>query len=248
MNTHTFREKIWNLWKEDIKAFAPRNNKGEWVKPFDPNGYQSQYKWIDPFFYEGTSMQWSFSVHHDFYGLIQRCGGTEKFIERLDKFFENGNYHSKETMLHIPYLYIYAGRPDKTTERVNECMAKYFKVRRDGLSDNEDMGCQSAFYMLSSMGLYPIMGQNLYLLTSPVFKHVEVDLGKSGKTLIIDAPKANSKNIYVKEIKLNGLKINRHWIRHNEIANGGRLEFELTDIPEDNYDLDLPPSPLKIGN
>ena len=86
--------------------------------------------------------------------------------------------------------------------------------------------------MFSSMGLYPIMGQNLYMLTSPVFSHVEVDLGKSGKTLIIDAPEANSENIYIRWIKLNGLEIYRHWIRHNEIANGGRLEFELTSIPQ----------------
>ena len=116
-------KKIWNLWREDIRFFAPRNENGEWVEPFDPASCLPD-SWNDPYFYEGTSWQWSFSVHHDFQGLINRHGGNEKFIRHLDRFFDEGYHYSKETMLHVPYLYIYAGRPDKTAERVWECMGQ----------------------------------------------------------------------------------------------------------------------------
>ncbi|KWX85018.1 hypothetical protein AMQ83_27305 [Paenibacillus riograndensis] len=71
------------------------------------------------------------------------------------RFFDEGHYYSKETLLHIPYLYIYTGRPDRAADRVRECLETYFHVVRDGLGDNEDMGCQSAFFICSSMGLYP---------------------------------------------------------------------------------------------
>ena len=115
-------KKAWNLWREDIKAFAPKKPDGSWVEPFDPKGCRPD-SWNDPFFYEGTSIQWSFSVHHDFHGLIRKHGGPEAFIRHLDEFFDvsklenplsfpRAHYFSKETMLHIPYLYTYAGRPD----------------------------------------------------------------------------------------------------------------------------------------
>lgn len=239
-------KKIWNLWRDDLKAFAPRNHNGQWIEQFDPNNYSSKYPWIDPYFYEGTSAQWSFSVHHDFYGLIERCGGPDAFVQRLDEFFDTGKYHSKETMLHIPYLYIYAGRPDKTAERVKECMEKYFQTTRDGLHDNEDMGCQSAFYMCSGMGLYPLMGQDLYFLTAPTFTETAITLGTSGKTLTIKCVNATESNKYVKSIRLNGVELHRFWVRHNEIANGGVLEFELSDMPVFGFELELPPSPVKL--
>jgi predicted alpha-1,2-mannosidase len=234
--------KTWNLWREDNQSFAPKHPDGEWVQSFSHTKYNSPYCWMDPYFYEGTSLQWSFSVHHDFYGLIERCGGNEAFIARLDDFFDSGKYHSKETMLHIPYLYIYAGRPDKTAERVRECMDKYYSVSRNGLSDNEDMGCQSAFYMCSAMGLYPVMGQDLYLLTSPVFTHIEVDLGRSGKQLVIKAPHANAGNKYVSSIKLNGAELDRFWLRHEEIADGAVLEFTLTDQANCSPVMNVPPA------
>lgn len=244
-NYYESSKKVWNLWREDVKSFGPKNSKGEWINPFDPKVSTSRYIWLDPYFYEGTSLQWSFNVQHDFYGLIERCGGPDGFYNRLENYFDEGHYHSKETMLHVPYLYIFAGRPDKTAERVRECMDKYFRTERNGLSDNEDMGCQSAFYMCSAMGVYPIMGQNLYLLTTPVFSNIEVDIGKTGKRLVIKTQNSGKKNIYVKSIKLNGEIINRFWIRHDEIADGAVLEFELSEKPEFNSNTELPPSPMK---
>lgn len=236
--------KVWNLWRDDLKLFAPRNPDGSWVESFDPT-YCTPSSWNDPYFYEGTSWQWSFNVQHDFAGLIERSGGNEGFIAHLDEFFARGYYHSKETMLHVPYLYIYAGRPDKSAERVQECMQRYFKVERDGLSDNEDMGCQSAFYMCAAMGLYPIMGQDLYLLSPPVFTRTEVTLGASGRTLVIEAPDAGPTGLYIVGASLNGQRLERAWIRHGEIAQGATLRLELAAKPGDWGTKHLPPSPLQ---
>ncbi len=235
--------KVWNLWREDIHFFAPRNPDGNWTTPFDPAS-NIQQMWRDPYFYEGTSWQWSFNVQHDFAGLIARHGGNEGFIQHLDEFFERGYYSSKETMLHIPYLYIYAGRPDKTAERVQTCMQRYFAPTRDGLSDNEDMGCQSAWYMCSAMGLYPIMGQDLYLLAPPIFTRTQVALGTSGNVLVIETPDANQEKPYIGAATLNGKPLDRAWLRHSEIAQDATLHLELSATPTTWGTQDPPPSPL----
>jgi len=236
-------EKVWNLWRDNMKCFAPRKPDGSWVDPFDQDSCRDD-SWNDPFFYEGTSRQWSFCVQHDFAGLIERHGGPEVFIDHLDRFFDAGHYHSKETMLHVPWLYTYACRPDRTAERVRECMKRYFRPARDGLSDNEDMGCQSAFYMCSAMGLYPIMGQDPYLLAPPVFEHVEVQLGGSDRTLTIEASGAGPDRSYIAAATIDGEPFDRAWIRHNEIARGATLRFELAEHPARWAKDSAPPSPL----
>lgn len=248
---HYFRNsrRIWNLWREEILHFAPRAADGQWVEPFDPQNTRWDC-WHDPYFYEGTSSQWSYSTHHDFAGLIKRCGGNEDFVNRLDRFFSEperplhtGGYHSKESMLHVPYLYINAGRPDKTQACVRECLERHFRCARNGLTDNEDMGCQSTFFMASAMGLYPVMGQDLYWLTSPLFEETVVELG-GGKALRIEAPGADEQHIYIASATLNGAPLDRAWLRHAEIAGGATLRFELSAEPTRWGRNNPPPSPL----
>ncbi|GCE17127.1 GH92 family glycosyl hydrolase [Dictyobacter kobayashii] len=239
---HTYSQRVWNLWRDDLHTFAPKNHDGSWVEPFDPT-HKHIFQWLDPYFYEGNSWQWSFNVQQDFAGLIERHGGTEAFIQHLDTFFELGYYASKEIMLHTPYLYIYAGRPDKTAERVYTLLQQHFHATRDGLSDNEDMGCQSAWYMCSSMGLYPVMGQDLYLLTPPAFKRIKIALGNEGSHLIIEAPEAGERQRYIVGATLNGLPLQRAWLRHHEIVHGGVLHFTLADQPGSWGEQEIPPLP-----
>ena len=235
--------KVWNLWREDMRCFAPRHPHGEWVQPFDQDSCWAD-SWNDPYFYEGTSRQWSFSVQHDFAGLVEQHGGPEAFVNHLDTFFAEGHYHSKETMLHVPFLYHYAGQPGHSSQRARECLQRYFHPTRDGLSDNEDFGCQSAFLIFTSMGLYPIMGQDLYLLTAPVFERVEMDLGCNGKSLVIEAPCADSSKSFIASATLDGLPLERAFLFHHEISQGARLHYKLSrDIT--NWGCGLPPpSPL----
>lgn len=234
-------KKIWNLWREDIKFFSPRKNNGEWAETFEPDKCLPDC-WNDPYFYEGTSWQWSFSVFQDFYGLIERHGGSEVFVRHLDEFFDNNYFYLKETMLHIPYLYIYGGRPDKTADRVKEYRSKGYKATRKGLMDNEDMGCQSAWYMCSAMGLYPVMGQDIYLLTTPVFKSIKISLGRSGNILTIETPEAGTGKDYIISATLNGIPLNRAWVRHSEIKDGAVIKFTLGHKSNDWGREELPPS------
>jgi predicted alpha-1,2-mannosidase len=238
-------KKVWNLWREDLKLFAPRKANGEFDYSFDPE-FMRPDPWHDSNFYEASAWQWMYSVHHDFKGLIERCGGKEEFVCRLDRFFDEGHYHSKETMLHIPYLYIYAGIPEKTFERVRECLTKYYRNTRNGISDNEDMGCQSAFFMCSSMGIYPIMGQDLYMLTAPIFDRITLQMGKGGKQLEIKAKRKGLEDKYIVGARLNGEVLDRAWIRHEEIANGGILELTLDEKPNGWGNGELPPCPMDI--
>lgn len=235
--------RLWNLWRADLRAFAPRRPDGSWQEPFDPTSHLPM-RHLDPYFYEGNSLQWSFSTHHDFAGLVARHGGPELFVRHLDRFFAAGHYTAKETQLHIPYLYTYAGRPDRTAERVWEYLARY-RPARDGLLDNEDMGAQSAWYMCSALGLYPIMGQDMYLLSTPIFERTEVALGADGARLTIEAPGAGPDRPYIASAMLTGRPLERAWVRHDEIAVGATLWLQLATTPTAWGRGMPPPSPLE---
>ena len=228
--TSTARGRYGNYGATTSAASPRASPDGSWVNPFNPDKTLPD-AWNDPYFYEGTSTQWSFNVQHDFAGLIARHGGNVAFVRHLDDFFDSGRYHSKETMLHIPWLYNYAGRPDKTADRVRWAMGKFFNTSRLGLSDNEDMGCQSAFYMCSAMGLYPIMGQDLYLLTSPSFTRTQIALGTTGRPLVIESPDASPDRPYIVSATLDGKPLNRCWLRHHEIADGATLTLDVAANP-----------------
>jgi predicted alpha-1,2-mannosidase len=220
----------WNLWKDDIRQFAPKRPDGQWAEPFDPAHMLLPDCWNDPYFYEGKSWQWSFNVQHDFAELVKHHGGSEGFIAHLDTFFEKKLYYSKETMLHIPCLYHYAGRPDKSVERVRWAMKEFFSTKRNGLADNEDMGCQSAFYMCSAMGLYPLMGQDIYWLIAPIFEKIDIRLNDKN-SLRIETEFETPGAIYITSAELNGKPLDRAWLRHGEIAKGGILKYRVSVKP-----------------
>jgi putative alpha-1,2-mannosidase len=168
---------------------------------------------------------------HDFHGFVRRVGGPEKFVAYLDSYFARGLFAVKETRMHIPHLYTYAGRPDRAADVVRKTLAQAYGNRDLGLPDNEDMGCQSGYYICNSIGLYPIYGQEHYMLVPPLFDRVELDLGTTGKTLTIIATRGGGKGLYVQEASLNGRPLDRAWVRHEEISNGGELRFVLADAP-----------------
>lgn len=223
--------KLWNLWRDDMHCFAPRNPDGSWVDPFDQDRYYHEHHSFDPYFYEATSRCWSFHAWQDFNGLIARHGGEDAFVRHLDAFFDAGQYRSKEMMLHVPWLYSYAGRPDKTSEQVRWCMRRYFGLGRNGLTDNEDMGCQSAFFMCAAMGLYPVMGQTIFLLAAPVVDRAVISLGRSGKQLVITARNRTENSLYIAHATLNGKPLERAWVDYAELSGGATLVYELSETP-----------------
>ena len=195
--------------------YTPIIREGPWYVP-----------WWGTFFYEATSEEYSLSVPHDVEGLIELCGGKEAFRQRLDTFFERGYYNvANEPSFLTPCLYHWIGRPDLSTERVREIVGRHFNDSPTGLPGNDDSGAMSSWLAFHMMGFYPLAGTDRYLLLAPMVK--EYTLGR----LHVVAKNFSEKGGRVKSIVLNGQKLDRDWISHEELTMGGELVFSLTPDP-----------------
>jgi len=235
-----------NLWDADFtvdgfKGFIrPRHRDGSWLTPFTAMDSGS---WNDNTFYEGNSWTYSTFVPQDVASLIAKSGGPRTFVDRLDAFFavplryDVGN----EPGFLAPYLYNWAGRPDKTAEHVRAIIAKSYHAGPDGLPGNDDSGAMSSWYAFGQMGIFPNAGQDVYLIGSPAYPQTTIHLA-GGKDFTIEARKLSAENIYVVAATLNGKPIDRAWLRHREIAAGGRLVLTMSRTPEHWGQRDLPPS------
>ena len=122
------------------------------------------------------------------------------------------------------------GEPYKTAEIVRSILATMYSAASDGVPGNDDSGSMGAWYAFHTLGFYPNAGQDVYLISSPVFPKVTLTM-EDGKQLTIIAKKASDKNIYIKSCKLNGKPLDRCWLHHSEIVDGGTLEFEMGPRP-----------------
>ena len=140
-----------------------------------------------------------------------------------------GNYaHGNQPIQHMIYLYNYAGEPWKTQYHVREVMNKLYNYTPDGYCGDEDNGQTSAWYVFSALGFYPVTpGTDEYVFGSPLFEKVTLKF-ENGKRLLIEAQNNSTENIYIRNISLNGRKLDRNWIRHGELQKGGRLVFKMS--------------------
>ncbi|MGV3460821.1 MAG: GH92 family glycosyl hydrolase [Flavobacterium sp.] len=188
------RSQNWkNLFDNNTGHMRPRKNGG-WDKPFDPREVNNNYT-------EGNSWHYTFFVPHDIMGLTEMYGDQRDFEKKLDEMFTApsattgreqvditgliGQYaQGNEPSHHVAYLYTYAGRPEKTKEKVHYILNDFYKNTPDGLIGNEDCGQMSAWYVLSSMGLYAVCpGMPNWNTTETIFDAVNVNFedGKSGR-------------------------------------------------------------------
>jgi len=202
-----------------------RHADGSWVSPFDPAQKATYVTESTPFVY-------TFFVLHDVPGLIAQLGGRQAFIAKLDELFARNLYdHGNEPSHHIAYLYDDAGAAWKTQERVHEIMTTLYRNADDGLAGNDDAGQMSAWYVFSALGFYPVTpGTTRYSIGTPRFDDVTVRVG-AGRTLRILAPGAEAGRFYVRSVRLNGKILDRTYLLHSEIAAGGELCFEMSDLP-----------------
>lgn len=226
-----------NLWDDRLGCIRPRHADGSWMPEFDCNHLypDNTTAWWDAPFYEGSSRQYSTYVPHDVAGLIGKTGGDTGFVAWLDTLFEtdahSGGYdHGNEPDFLAAYLYIHAGRPDRTAERVRAIMARQYRPTHDGLPGNDDAGAMSSWYVWSAMGLFPNAGQPFYYIGSPVFTRARIAL-EGGRSFEVRAPGASAERRYVTGARLNGRAIDRAWITHRELAAGGVLELDLAERP-----------------
>ncbi|KDQ52009.1 glycoside hydrolase family 92 protein [Jaapia argillacea MUCL 33604] len=211
----------FSLFNDATGFMEARNADGSWAGP-------------DEGWTEGDKWAYTFDIVQDVEGLIERVGGKEKFVMFLDEHFDGGhNDHTNEPSHHIPYLYALAGSASKTQERVREIAFSDYNDTVNGLSGNEDCGQMSAWYIFSALGFYPVNPvSGEYVIGSPLFEKITIDLPASSKPLVITAAGTQSKP-YVKSVTLNGMSLTKPIIKHEDIAHGGELVFEMSGEPEE---------------
>ncbi len=234
------------LWDSDFSDggftgfIRPRHRDGSWLTPFTA---MDSCTWGGDTFYEGNSWTYSTFVPQDVASLIKLSGGPETFVRRLDAFFDvPGRYDvGNEPGFLAPYLYIWAGRPDKTDARVRRIIAASYHAGPNGLPGNDDSGAMSSWFAFGQMGIFPNAGQDVYLIGSPAYRQTTLHLA-GGKDFTIEAKNLSAANIYVTAATLNGQPLDRAWLRHREIASGGRLVLTMGSTPSHWAERDLPPS------
>lgn len=206
-----------------------RHADGNWAKPFDPYAFTS-------FICEGTPYHYTWYVPHDIAGLMEQMGGKDKFISRLDTFFEGDYYwHGNEPGHHIAYLYAYASEPWKTQKWIHDIIDREYFTTPDGLSGNDDAGQMSAWLVFSMVGFYPVCpGLPYYVIGSPSFEESVITL-ENGKKFIIEAKNISGKNIYIQSASLNGKPYDKSYILHQDIMNGGKLSFVMGNAPNKEW-------------
>ncbi|CDO69451.1 Glycoside Hydrolase Family 92 protein [Trametes cinnabarina] len=182
---------------------------------------------------EGDMWAYTFDVVHDVPALIARRGGNKSFVEFLDEHFNGGhNDHTNEPSHHIPYFYSLAGAASKSQERIREIAKGNYNNSVNGLSGNEDCGQMSAWYVFSALGFYPVDPVSTeYVIGTPFFDKVTIDLPNAPRPLVITSPGASSKP-YIKSVTVNGRKLSTPILTHADIASGGQIHFEMAAEPQ----------------
>ncbi|WP_418288426.1 GH92 family glycosyl hydrolase [Leyella stercorea] len=217
---------------------------GKFRLPFNP--FFAEHRTND--YTEGNAWQYTFLVPHDVKGLINLFGSDKAFMSKLDSLFfvegwagdnaspdmsgMTGQYaHGNEPSHHVIYMYNYTGRPDKAAPLLRKMLNEMYLDQPDGLSGNEDVGQMSAWYILSSVGLYqvdPVGGR--FVIGSPLFDKATVNVG-AGKTFTVVAKNNSDRNIYVQSARLNGKTLKNSYIEFNDIRHGGTLELVMGPKP-----------------
>jgi predicted alpha-1,2-mannosidase len=236
-------ENFKNVFDSTVHFMRPRLSDGTFRKDFDVLTTNGQG------FIEGNAWNYSLYVPHQPEELIAMMGGNKRFIQHLDslftmhlpdKFFAEteditrdgiiGNYvHGNEPSHHVAYLYDFAGAPWKTQERIRMILKNQYHTGPAGLGGNDDCGQMSAWYTFSTLGFYPVApGSDQYSIGSPAIDDAVLHL-ENGKTFEVQAINQSDKNVYVKKILLNDKPLDRWYITHEEIMNGGKLVFYMSD-------------------
>jgi predicted alpha-1,2-mannosidase len=215
--------------------------RNTWFSPFDP--YEVNFNYT-----EANSWQYSFYVPQDITGFTNLLGGKHQLEKKLDELFTAedqtsgahqvditgliGQYaHGNEPSHHMAYLYNFVNKPHKTQEKIHQILTTLYKNEPDGISGNEDCGQMSAWYVFSSLGFYPVTpGSNNYIIGSPLLNKATFNL-ENGKTFTIVADNLSEENIYIESVKLNNKILSTSFIKHQDIINGGSLEFVMTNKP-----------------
>ena len=241
---HKRSEYYRNLFHPKTKFFQSKNDKGEWIEPFDP--YQYGGNGGHPFT-EGNAWQYFWYVPHNIQALMELTGGTKAFEQKLDTFFTStykseqmnhnasgfvGQYaHGNEPSHHVAYLYNFAGQPWKTQKYVSHILNTLYNNTSSGYAGNDDCGQMSAWYVFSAMGFYPVNpADGRYIIGSPLLDECTLKLA-GNKEFRIRTIRKSPEDIYIQSATLNGKKHKDFFITHQDIMNGGTMVFKMGKKP-----------------
>lgn len=203
-------------------AFAPKNKDGIWEG-----------------FTEGDQWTYAFGAMHDVPGMIAMRDGNEKFAAKLDENFSDKHYrHDNEPGHHYIYLYDYCGQPWKTQELVRKHVTENFRNQPIGINGNEDCGQMAAWYIFGVMGFYPVTpASGVYAIGAPQFPSLTLHFMANGsmRNFHIEAKNISATNKYIQQVTLDGKKLDKPFITHEQIVHGHELVFEMGAAPNYNW-------------
>lgn len=234
-----------NLYDSETGFMRPRGSDYQWLAPFDPIVESGHYT-------EANAYQYTTFVPQDINGLIKLMGGDAKFDRWLDICFSLNNTpssvkmqdmtgligqyaHGNEPSHNMAYLYSFIGKSWKSQQKARQILDDFYTDQPNGLCGNDDAGQMSAWYILSAMGFYPATpGLEDYVIGSPLFDKVTIHL-ENGKQFTIRAKNSGPRNRYVQSLLLNSKDYPRSYFKHQDIANGGELVFEMGEKPNKQW-------------
>ncbi|GIG41700.1 glycoside hydrolase domain-containing protein [Cellulomonas phragmiteti] len=247
-----------------VEQFGPL--AARWSNAYDP----ATGLLVDSTYYEGGRWNYSFRLMHDMASRIALAGGDAPFTDMLDTFFGFGADPVKqpglapdvaemaagyalhrfeglnnEPDMEAPWAYMYAGRPDRTAQVVHDVVQQQFGTGRGGLPGNDDSGGLSSWYVWATLGLFPVAGQNLYLLNAPAWREARIDVG--GRPLTVETtgfvePEPGGPAQHVQSVHLDGVPLDRPFLTGGELHSGGRLRIGLGPEPSGWGTQHRPPS------
>ena len=254
-----------NLFNPKNKLMAGRAKDGSFSGSFNPTDWGRDFT-------EGNSWHYSWSVFHDPQGLIDLMGGRKEFVTMLDSVFiipgskgmdsrsmihemremqvmNMGQYaHGNQPIQHMVYLYNYAGEPWKAQYWAREIMDKLYAATPDGYCGDEDNGQTSAWYVFSALGFYTVCpGSDQYIMGSPLFKSVEIEL-ENGNKIKIEAGKNSKENRYIEKMKLNGKNYTKNYLTHEDLMQGPKIKFQMSPVPNKSRGTEEKDFPYSFSN
>lgn len=233
-----------NLYDAETSLFRGKDSKGNWRNPFDPLTATSPMN--NPGDYtEANAWQYFWTPsQYDINGMKTLLGGTSAFTKKLNDFFTIqslnpnkflgqeamiGQYaHGNEPSHHIVYLYAFSEAPKTGQKYIHQIMKEFHNNTPDGMIGNDDCGQMSAWYILSTLGFYPVNPANgEFVLGAAQVKKAVIHL-MNNKTFTIDANNFSAENIYQENPKLNGTLLSKPTINYQDIMNGGILQFQMS--------------------
>ncbi|WP_367770390.1 GH92 family glycosyl hydrolase [Flavobacterium sp. WC2421] len=250
------RSQAYRYLFDPITGFMRGKSKDgkTWNTPFDPK-HSNHREHTD--YTEGNAWQHSWFVPQNVDDFIALNGSNDIFVKRLEQLFTEsseitgdnvsadisgliGQYaHGNEPSHHISYMFNHANEPWRTQYWVHYILDTQYNTTPNGLSGNEDCGQMSAWYVFSSMGLYPMNpASGEYEIGSPIFEKSTIHL-QDGKTFVIQAENVSNKNFYIQSATLNGVVFNQTTISHQQLLQGGILYFVMGSEPNKKWGLTI---------